>query len=186
LTIPTLLTQANRSAGRDRVRTSAPRETRPTKLEAPPACCECGTLLDDKTRHYCDDCLPDIRDEQMTSFSQSGRVKLQELRASGIDPSQTGAAAEKRRSVVKQRRQEELEWDAAHPDVQVDEAAFARDILPTLQGLSLTQIAAATGLSQHYCSLIRRGLYVPHPRHWEGFRRYRRCRFGHMSWKDRR
>jgi hypothetical protein len=102
----------------------------------------------------------------MTSFSQSGRVKLQELRASGIDPSQTGAAAEKRRAVMKRRRSEELAWDAKHPGVTADEVAFTRDILPGLRGLTLSQISKSTGLSQQYCSLIRRGLKVPHPRHW--------------------
>jgi hypothetical protein len=28
----------------------------------------------------------------------------------------------------------------------------------------------ATGLSHHYCSLIRLGKKVPHPRHWETLR----------------
>lgn len=87
-----------------------------------------------------------------------------------MDPSHTGEAAEKRRSVMKQRRQEELAWDAAHPDIKVYEAEFAKEILPGLRGLSLTRIAAATGLSQQYCSLIRRGLKVPHARHWTSFR----------------
>lgn len=170
LTIPTLLTQANRSAGRDRVRRSARREKRPPKLEVPAACRECGVVLEDRNRQYCEDCLPAYRDAQAVSFSGAGRTKLQDLRASGIDPSQTGAAAEKRRSIMKQRRQEDMEWDAAHPDTVIDEAAFAREILPLLEGLSLSTISTHTGLSQQYCSLIRRGLRVPHPRHWEAFR----------------
>jgi hypothetical protein len=29
---------------------------------------------------------------------------------------------------------------------------------------------AATGLGQHYCSLIRLGRKVPHARHWAAFR----------------
>ena len=70
---------------------------------------------------------------------------------------------------MKQRRQEELEWDAAHPQVHVDEAVYARDILPRLQDLPLSQISAGIGLSQQYCSLIRRGLKVPHPRHLHKF-----------------
>lgn len=35
-----------------------------------------------------------------------------------------------------------------------------------LQDVSLGMMAKATGLSEQYCSLIRRGEYVPHPRHW--------------------
>jgi hypothetical protein len=166
LTVPTLLTQANRSSGRDRVRTSPKRNIITPKLEALSACRECGVILEDRSRQYCEECLPVYRDAQISSFTNAGRAKLQDLRASGVDPSQTGAAAEKRRNVMKQRRQEELAWDAVHPDVQTDEAAFAREILPGLRDLPLSQIAAGTGLSQQYCSLIRRGLKVPHPRHW--------------------
>lgn len=58
---------------------------------------------------------------------------------------------------MKQRRKEELEWDAAHSDAEIDESILTREILPGLQGVLLTQIAAATGLSQQYCSMISRG-----------------------------
>lgn len=127
-------------------------------------------VLEDRTRQYCDDCLPVYRNAQAASFTSAGRVKLQELRASGIDPAQTEEAAEKCGVIMRQRKREELEWDATHPNAQVDEVAFAGEFLPTLQRLSLTQISAATDLSQQYCSLIRRGLKVPHARHWEALR----------------
>lgn len=127
---------------------------------------ECGVILEDRTRQYCDDCLPDYREAQASSFSDAGRAKLRELREAGTDPSQTGEATEKRRAVMTQRRREEAEWNAAHVDRIADESIFRTEILPTLQGLSLSTIVAATGLSQQYCSLIRRGLKVPHTRHW--------------------
>jgi hypothetical protein len=43
---------------------------------------------------------------------------------------------------------------------------FTRKILPSLQRLPIRQLADATSLSPHYCSLIRLGKRVPHPRHW--------------------
>lgn len=128
-------------------------------------------VLDDRTRQYCDECLPEYREAQRAAFSDAGRAKLKELRAAGIDPSRTGVAAEKRRSTMQQRKREEAEWYAAHPDAKADEAVFRREILPRLQNLSLVQISAATGLSPQYCSLVRRGLKVPHQRHWEEFRK---------------
>jgi CRISPR-associated endonuclease Cas1 len=170
LTVPMLLTESNRSRGRDRVRTSAKREATPQKLEAPAACRECGAVLEDRSRHYCDECLPGHREAQAASYAEAGRTKLREMREAGIDPSQTGEAAEKRRDTMKQRRREEAAWDKAHPDVEVDEEVFRSEILPGLQGLPLSTLVAATGLSQQYCSLIRRGLKVPHPRHWESLR----------------
>lgn len=128
-------------------------------------------MLEDRARRYCDDCLPEYREAQSTSFSDAGRTILKELRAEGIDPSHTGEATEKRRTIMDQRRREEAEWDAAHCGVEVDESVFYAEILPQLQDLSISNIAKATGLSQQYCSLIRRGLKVPHPRHWTALRR---------------
>jgi hypothetical protein len=119
--------------------------------------------LEDRTRRHCEECLPEYRAAQTASFSDSGRAKLKELRATGTDPSQTGKAAEKRRNTMQQRSREEAEWEAAHPGIEDDESAFTTDILPKLQGLSLTQISAATGLSKQYCSPMRRKLKVPHP-----------------------
>jgi hypothetical protein len=47
---------------------------------------------------------------------------------------------------------------------------FTREVLPVLRGATISQLVAATGLSEHYCSLIRLGKRVPHPRHWEALR----------------
>lgn len=140
---------------------------KPQRIEAPAGCRECGVVLEDWTRQYCDECLPEYWEARRTSFSDTGRAKLKELRAAGIVPSHTGEASEKRRSRMQQRKQEEQEWDATHPDTEVDEEVFRTEILPGLQGVPLSTLASATGLSQQYCSLIRRGLKVPHHRHWE-------------------
>lgn len=42
-------------------------------------------------------------------------------------------------------------------------------------------MAKATGLSAQYCSLIRRGLTVPHPWHWEHFKRAKTCLNGRVE-----
>jgi len=44
---------------------------------------------------------------------------------------------------------------------------FTRDILPGLQAVPLGVMAGATGPTQGYCSFVRRGLKIPHQRHWE-------------------
>jgi hypothetical protein len=49
----------------------------------------------------------------------------------------------------------------------VDLSAFQRDILPLIQGVPLSRLQRATGLSLRYVSLIRRGERTPHPRHWK-------------------
>lgn len=56
------------------------------------------------------------------------------------------------------------EWNQANE--QLPKSLFTDQILPTLQSVPLSDMAEATGLSLGYCSFIRRGLKVPHPRHW--------------------
>jgi hypothetical protein len=50
-----------------------------------------------------------------------------------------------------------------------DPAVFEAEILPALRDARISDLVAATGLSDHYCSLIRLGKRVPHERHWEAF-----------------
>jgi hypothetical protein len=47
---------------------------------------------------------------------------------------------------------------------------FTVKILPGLRETTIAELVAVTGLSEHYCSLIRLGKRVPHPPHWETFR----------------
>jgi hypothetical protein len=127
-------------------------------------------VLGDRTRQYCDECRPEIQAAQVEDFSAAGRAKLAELRAAGKDPSRGGDAAKKWGAKTSQRKRELAAWEAEHGGAEVDEAVFTNEILPRLQGLSLSALAAATGLSQQYCSLVRRGIRIPHRRHWESLR----------------
>jgi len=47
-----------------------------------------------------------------------------------------------------------------------DPDTFAEEIQPRLETVSVAAMMRATGLSRPYCTMIRRGGYVPHPRHW--------------------
>ena len=51
-----------------------------------------------------------------------------------------------------------------------DPAVFTREILPGLRQLPIGELVAVSGLSTHYCSMIRLGKKVPHPRHWAALR----------------
>ncbi len=44
------------------------------------------------------------------------------------------------------------------------------EIRPKLKTVSLLETMQATGLSRTYCGMIRRGVRVPQPRHWEALR----------------
>ncbi len=74
--------------------------------------------------------------------------------------------AKRRAAKLVKRRQDQAAWEAEH-SAEADPEEFQREIQPYLQGITLGAMAKATGLSEQYCSLIRRGLKVPHRRHWE-------------------
>jgi len=162
-TLATPLTQSARSAGRDAVRRRQRRTALPRPARAN-GCRMCGVILAESDRSYCDDCLPEVRADSIEAMAAAGPAALAHLRAEGRDPAH-GAAAAKHRGATQSKHQRALAaWDGAPGDA--DEATFRRDILPALQRLPLSAIMRASGLSIRYCSLIRRGLAVPHPRHW--------------------
>ncbi len=165
--ITTPLTQSNRSAGRDGFRHKA-KSSETVRAALPPAACRiCGVVLDAPNRSYCDDCLPERRREHVAeSFQKAGPAMLRRLVAEGRDPSHGGKAGRKRGASIANRNRESAEWDRRNPE-RPDAEEFKHDVLPRLRGVSLERIMKATGLSLRYCSLIRRGLYVPHPRHWD-------------------
>jgi hypothetical protein len=55
----------------------------------------------------------------------------------------------------------ETELDAGDPSL------FRREVQPALGRWPLARLMEVTGLSEAYCSRIRRGKVVPHTRHWK-------------------
>ena len=164
LTIPTLLTEANRSKGRDGVRVKHKHMTK-QELTVPRACEACGVILERRDRDHCDDCMPDEIRASAMAFREQGRVKLEALRAEGQDPAHSETANRRRGAKVARAQRAFRQWDAAHGG-EADPETFRSEILPGLHGVSLGLMARATGLSEGYCSFIRRGIKVPHRRHW--------------------
>lgn len=164
--LPTPLTEGNRSRGRDSARRkerSEPREAQPALF---PACRRCGVRLTSHDRRYCDECLPEQRAEGIAVFSAAGPAALAARRTAGDDPAHTPDANRKKGERNASHRAEVERWEQEHRG-PTDGGGFARDVLPRLQGMPLSALTQATGLSLRYCSLIRRGERVPHPRHWE-------------------
>jgi CRISPR-associated endonuclease Cas1 len=143
------------------------RQSRAATPELPNACRDCGAHLPDRRKHYCEHC----RAERWTQQAERGRENaaqlLARLRAEQRDPAHGGRAAEIRGQKNAAHQQAVKEWAGPRPDPR----AFADEILPSLSRLAINDLVAATGLSSHYCSLIRLGKRVPHPRHWETLRR---------------
>jgi hypothetical protein len=164
--LPTRLTQANRSAGRDARR----RKPRTVRSETAPTfrreiCRGCGTEVSGE-RRWCDDCRPDVKLQAARAGLVAARALRTRLHQDGLDPAASPASRVKQREARLQRRAEEVAWDRTHPDRQTPEV-FAESVLPAIAAVPIRRLAKLTGLSVGYCALIRRGLRVPHPRWWE-------------------
>ena len=70
-------------------------------------------------------------------------------------------------TIYRLRKEEGLTQDefGARYDVS-GPAIFKTEIGPKLKTVSWLETMRATGLSRTYCGMIRRGVRIPHPRHW--------------------
>lgn len=166
--LPTNLTQANRSSGRDGIRRKPKKSSNTALPKLKPVCQSCGGPLEKDGRLFCDACLGSEREENLKLLSILGPAKLAALMDAGKDPTHGGKAAVKRGKVVSASLEANKAWDQANE--RPEPAVFTREILPLIKDVPLRNLQRETGLSIRYCSFIRRGLKVPHPRHWEKFR----------------
>ncbi len=168
LTLPTPLTQSNRRAALDAVRVQPPPKPRSRPLANNSACLACGQVI--AGHHtYCDECRAEHNEQSAQQFGAAAVERLRARRAVGEDPTATPQARAKQGRTNSANRAAEAAWDRLHPD-KLDAAAFVVEILPALQARSAHALSRATGLSVGYCSRIKRGELVPHPRHWDPFR----------------
>jgi CRISPR-associated endonuclease Cas1 len=162
--IPTWLTQANRSAGRDGIRKGARTETQFENPVAVSACKQCGQILP-KDRIWCDDCYGEHRAEKDRANVAKAHAARERLRQEGRDPLHTPEAAKKRSDRNRELQRLNLEWEA-NPTHVMTETDYRRDVLPHLTEFQTQVIARAIGLSRVYSSQVRTGQKIPHPRHW--------------------
>lgn len=167
--ISTKLTRAARSGGRDGLRRHPRRMPGLLPPPLPNGCRNCGLVLEDRTRLYCDECLPEFNAERLARFQESGPDALTRMRAGGDEPMLRPDARAKLSESMSRRGLDVAAWDREHGE-RPDPEVFRQKILPGLQAVPLARIVVRTGLSLRYASLIRRGERVPHPMHWEALR----------------
>ena len=145
----TPLTQNNR-----RPNGASPEPSRPGIVRM--HCLECGAPTT-TSRKLCDQC----RD---TKRGIPRLERLAYLRSQGQDPAHGDQAGEQRGRSNRDHQLAVAEWNIKNekPDPRI----FELQILPGLKEVKIGQMVEATGLSPGYCSFIRRGAKIPHPRHW--------------------
>jgi CRISPR-associated endonuclease Cas1 len=164
--LPTPLTESNRRADRARRHGAQRVSTAPPAPRPEPRCKRCGGHVPHRDRVYCDDCLPHFRREQYSAYAKAGVSGLAALRGAGVDPSHGGDAGKRRGATQSGQQRERRKWESANPVAPSDPEWFRQEILPRIQGVALSELADGTGLSLVYVSQVRRGLRVPHRRHW--------------------
>ena len=161
--IATRLTESNRKTARA-ARPGMPR-SRPAAPTLPSVCGDCGARVPNRRHRYCEVC----RTRRWTAKAPAGRATagdvLLQLRAEGRDPAHGGDAARRRGEKNAAHQRAVLAWNERDDD-GVDRRVFVEEIQPRLGRATIGELVDATGLSAHYCSLIRLGKRVPHPRHW--------------------
>jgi hypothetical protein len=135
-------------------------------LALPKTCPDCGTALRDRRRRYCEACAAQRVARRGDRAREVAHSVLAQLRAEQRDPAHGGRAAQIRGTKNAAHQRAVRDWIGERPDPTV----FTFEILPGLRQCSVSDLMTTTGLSQHYCSLIRLGKAVPHPRHWTAFR----------------
>jgi hypothetical protein len=119
-----------------------------------------------RRRRHCEACMPKARREHGLRAIEAARKVLAAQTAAGNDPRRSAAVNHARGEAISEGHHRNRSWAREHPG-QRDEAWFKREIVPRLDGLTLKEIAAATGLSLAASSRVRAGTRVPHARHWE-------------------
>ncbi len=148
--LPTRLTQARRSQAKG----GNPGATGPVVPEIRSRCPVCGGAVTTNSL-YCVKCVPLVNRENLLKQAALGRIATH------------SASAEARRSATQAKQAEALrKWNPLDLPKWLDEDFYRREILPRLSKLTVKKIRLAIDVSHPYATLIRRGLSIPHPRHW--------------------
>ena len=145
--LPTPLTQQHRREAKGCLSSLPP--------IAPPRLCRiCGTGIK-FGRNYCPCCNLIVARKCMIEAAKLGRSKGHSYKARALQ-------AEKQRkhaaAVKSWHQSDKPEW--------LTEKVFRGQIQPRLTALTVRAISSTLGVSHPYATLIRRGVSIPHPRHW--------------------
>lgn len=161
----TPLTQRNRTKKRSEQRWDDRGVASALTAPLPARCKECGTEVP-KRRALCDACL-----KTLPTRAAARAIQVQsELRAAGADKRSTAETRERHRTNAARQASEIAAWKVANPATP-NPQIFTREIWPLLRDVPVAALVEATGLSTAMCKNVRSGKQVPHPRHWDKFRR---------------
>jgi CRISPR-associated endonuclease Cas1 len=161
--VPTRLTQARRSAGREPYRRRSVALVAKKATEVGRTCQNCGTPLSPRSKRVCPACAA-----AAGPAIAPAHAALRRYREAGMDPAAKGRPSQAKK--MRQHNRALARWARVNGDRPANPQAYRHEILPGLRRVQVVAIARATGLCEPYASEIRKGR-LPHPRHWEALRR---------------
>jgi CRISPR-associated endonuclease Cas1 len=146
---PTRLTQQRkREIKGSTYSVSVKRVPRPERV-----CIDCGAHIN-PGHDRCKACASQLGTKALTEGAKLGRILAHTAKAR-----RSRMATKRRHDAARQ------EWMRSG-ETSISEEAFTTEIQPRLIGLTVRAIQTALDISVVYASHIRRGMRVPHPRHW--------------------
>jgi len=122
----------------------------------PPAVCRmCGASIK-FGRIYCASCNVTASREGLIEAAKTGRLVAH-------SPEVRARQAEKQR----QHNSAAKAWNPSDQPQWLTEQVYREQIRPRLATVPVGTIASALDVSQPYATHLRKGAYVPHPRHWQ-------------------
>lgn len=131
---------------------STPANVEPPR--APTVCRICGASIK-FGRTYCGPCSVTASREGLIEAAKIGRVVAH-------SPEVLARQAEKQR----QHGAAAKAWNSSDQPEWLTEEVYRVQIQPRLAAIPVGVIASALGVSQPYATDLRKGKYIPHPRHW--------------------
>lgn len=161
---PTPITQRRRAAAR-------PQGARAAKAAAriDAACSWCGGSVEPGRRTCSPECKAAVVADNRPAFVEAGRQSLARMRGAGSRVCLSEPARRRIGLATSESVREGRAWSRTHR-WPADMAAFEREILPGLAGVTARAIADATGLSVGYCRRVIAGGVRPHPMWWAAMR----------------
>lgn len=156
-----VLTSERRVAAQD-VRRERPHTGPVLRHTRQDVCEDCGSLTSAR-RRFCPECLPSRQAIALIRLAETGGEARAARRAVGATITEDARAALRVHRI--RTAAAVAAWDELHG--KQDVTTYWTAVFPWIQATPVRQLAKRSGLSLTYCSSIRRGLKVPHARHWE-------------------
>ena len=148
--LATRLTQQHRRQAKGHFELPSVVQPRPQR-----ACRGCGVVLHSHRKH-CSACGVNISRANMIEIAHRGRLG-----------SKSAESLARLSAAQKQQRAARRDWVPSSLPSWLTRETYREGIWPRLSKVTVPNLARTMRVSESYATKVRKGLHVPHPRHWQ-------------------